>query len=391
MNLEKRIAKHIREIPRSGIRDFFEIVQARADVISLGIGEPDFVTPWHIREAAIYALERGRTSYTSNLGLPKLRQAISRYVQRHFDLVYNPHNEVLVTVGVSEALDAALRALINPGDEVLFHEPCYVSYHPGVSMAHGVGVPVPTSASNGFRLLPDALESRIGPRSRVLLFSYPTNPTGATMSRSDLEPIAELCCKHDLIVVTDEIYSELSYGTPHTSLATLPGMQERTVFLHGLSKAFAMTGFRVGFACAPEPLTEAMMKVHQYGILCAPIVSQDAAIEALESGGPSVQAMKDDYDARRKFVVRELNAMGFPCLTPGGAFYVFPDIRTAGMKSREFALTLLDSKSVAVVPGSAFGPGGEGHVRCSYATSFEKLRIAMARMAEFAREHGVKA
>jgi aminotransferase len=387
MNLEKRVARHLQTIPRSGIRDFFEIVQTMEDVISLGIGEPDFVTPWHIREAAIYALERGRTSYTSNLGLPRLRQAITRYIGRHFGIAYDAKTEVIVTVGVSEALDIALRALINPGDEVLFHEPCYVSYHPTVSMAHGVGVPIATRAEHEFRLRPEDLRASLTARSRVLVLNFPTNPTGATMSADDLREIADICIERDLIVVTDEIYSELTYeGRTHTSIAALPGMRDRTILLHGLSKAFAMTGFRVGFACAPEPLIEAMMKVHQYSILCAPIVSQDAAIEALDNGLPSMHAMRADYDQRRQYIVRELNDMGLECFTPAGAFYAFPKITSTGLTSRQFALGLLERKSVAVVPGSAFGASGEGHVRCSYATSFDNIRKAMTKMREFIAE-----
>ncbi len=387
MNLEKRVAKHLQTIPRSGIRDFFEIVQTMQDVISLGIGEPDFVTPWHIREAAIYALERGRTSYTSNLGLPRLRQSISRYVEKNFGVAYDWRTEVIATVGVSEALDAALRALLNPGDEVLYHEPCYVSYHPSIAMAHGVGIGVPTRAENGFRLRVEDLRSRVSAKTRLLMLNFPTNPTGAILSREELEPIARFCVDHDLLVLTDEIYSELTYeDRQHTSIASLPGMRDRTILLHGLSKAYAMTGFRIGFACAPEPLIEAMMKVHQYGILCAPIISQDAAIEALDNGLPSMRMMRADYDQRRKYVVRALNDMGLDCLAPGGAFYVFPNITKTGLTSRAFALGLLEKKSVAVVPGNAFGESGEGHVRCSYATSFDNLRKAMERMSTFVAE-----
>ncbi len=387
MTLSNHIANHVRDIPRSGIRDFFEIVQTMADVISLGIGEPDFHTPWRIREAAIYGLERGHTGYTSNLGLPKLRERIAQYVQKHFHVGYDPATEIIVTVGVSEAIDLALRALLNPGDEVLYHEPCYVSYSPSVILAHGVPVAVPTFAKDNFRMTADELAKLITPRSKVLMMNFPCNPTGATQTREELEKIAALCVKHDLVVLTDEIYSELTYeGAIHVSIAALPGMRERTVFLHGFSKAFAMTGFRVGYACSPPALTEAMMKVHQYAILCANTMAQDAAIEALESGDGDVAMMRKEYEARRNFIVRSLNDMGLPCFKPLGAFYVFPDIRSTGLTSREFSLRLLQEKKVACVPGPAFGVSGEGHVRCSYATSMEKIKIAMERMAEFVTE-----
>ncbi len=387
MTSSNYIANHVRDIPRSGIRDFFEIVQTMQDVISLGIGEPDFHTPWRIREAAIYGLERGHTGYTSNLGLPRLRERIAQYVQKHFHVGYDPASEIIVTVGVSEAIDLALRALLNPGDEVLYHEPCYVSYSPSVILAHGVPVAVPTFAKDNFRLTAEELAKLITPRSKVLMMNFPCNPTGATQTREELEKIAALCVKHDLVVLTDEIYSELTYdGATHVSIASLPHMRERTVFLHGFSKAFAMTGFRVGYACSPPALTEAMMKVHQYAILCANTMAQDAAIEALESGEGDVSVMRREYEARRNFIVRSLNDMGLPCFKPLGAFYVFPDIRSTGLTSREFSLRLLQEKKVACVPGPAFGVSGEGHVRCSYATSLEKIKIAMQRMAEFVAE-----
>jgi aminotransferase len=291
--MQSFIAHHVRNIPKSGIRDFFEIVQSMPNVISLGIGEPDFHTPWHIREAAIYGLERGHTGYTSNLGLPDLRTEISKYVNRHFKVAYDPKNEIIVTVGVSEAIDLALRAIINPGDEVLYHEPCYVSYNPSITLAHGVAVAVPTFATDNFRLTAEQLEKCITPRSRALMMNFPCNPTGATQTREELEHIAALCIKHNLIVLTDEIYSELTYDdAEHISIASLPGMRERTIFLHGFSKAFAMTGFRIGYACAPAPLTDAMMKVHQYAILCANTMAQDAAIEALQHGESDVASMR---------------------------------------------------------------------------------------------------
>ena len=381
------IAEHIKGIPRSGIRDFFEIVQSMDDVISLGIGEPDFATPWHIREAAIFALERGRTGYTSNLGLPRLRRSISDYIQKHFGIRYEPLSEILVSVGVSEAIDLALRALLNQGDEVIYHEPCYVSYAPSIVMAGGVPRAVTTRADEGFVLHAEDLEKAITPRSRVLMLNFPTNPTGAAMDPEELEKIAAVCIKHNLVVLTDEIYCELTYeGRPHHSIATLPGMRERTVLLHGLSKAFAMTGWRIGFACAPAELIEAMMKIHQYSILCAPIMGQDAAIEALDRGQQSVNGMRREYEMRRNFIVSSLRDMGLDCPSPRGAFYVFPKITSTGLSSRDFSLRLLHEKKVAVVPGPAFGSGGEGHVRCSFATALDQIKIAMVRMAEFCRE-----
>jgi aminotransferase len=379
-----RIAKKVAEIPRSGIRDFFEVVQSMTDVISLGIGEPDFATPWNIREAAIYALEKGRTSYTSNLGLPRLRRAISGYVKRHFGLAYDPAGEILVSVGVSEAIDLALRALLDPGDEVIYHEPCYVSYLPSIALAGGVPVPVRTCGEDGFALRAEAVAAAITPRTRLLMLNFPTNPTGATMPVEELAKISALCREHDLLVLSDEIYSELTYdNAAHYSIAAQPGMRERTIFLHGLSKAFAMTGWRIGFACAPGEVIEAMMKIHQYSILCASIMGQDAAIEALEHGEPSVREMKREYELRRNYITAALREMGHDCRVPKGAFYAFPDVRRTGLTSREFSLRLLEEERVAVVPGTAFGPGGEGYVRCSFATGLEQIKIAMSRMAEF--------
>lgn len=387
MDYSQKIARQVAEIPRSGIRDFFELVQGREGVISLGVGEPDFVTPWHIREAAIYALEKGHTSYTSNLGLPALRKAIARYVSDFFHVEYEALTEVLVTVGVSEAIDLALRALCNPGDEVIFHEPCYVSYSPSIALAYAQPVSVVTRKRDGFSLKPEELEKAITPRSRVLMLNFPTNPTGATASREDLEGIAKLCVKHDLMVLSDEIYSELRYDASeeHVSIATLPGMRERTVLLHGFSKAFAMTGFRLGYACAPQPVVEAMMKIHQYSMLCAPIMSQMAAIEALENGSEAVAKMRDSYHQRRDFLVKRLNQMGLECHSPGGAFYVFPDIRTTGLSSKDFAMRLLEEEGVAAVPGTAFGPSGEGFLRCCYATGFDELKVAMDKMEAFVK------
>jgi aminotransferase len=379
-----QIADHVRDIPRSGIRDFFEIVQSMHDVISLGIGEPDFATPWHIREAAIYSLERGRTGYTSNLGLPPLRRAIGKYVANHFGVHYEPLAEVLVSVGVSEAIDLALRAILNPGDEVLYHEPCYVSYSPSVILAGGVPRGIPTRGADHFVLRAEALERSITSRSKVLMLNYPTNPTGATMPLDELEKISAVCLRHNLTVLSDEIYSELTYDSaPHPSVAALPGMKERTILLHGVSKAYAMTGWRIGFACAPQQVIEAMMKIHQYAILCAPIMGQEAAIEALERGEQSMLSMRREYELRRNYIVHGFNELGLECFKPRGAFYVFPKITSTGLTSREFSLQLLREKKVAVVPGTAFGPSGEGHVRCSYATGLEQIKIALERIGEF--------
>jgi len=384
MDIQSKLAGHLKTIPRSGIRDFFELVIGRDDVISLGVGEPDFATPWSIREAAIYSLEKGETSYTSNLGLLTLRKKISEYVDDFFHVSYDPRAEVLITVGVSEALDLALRALLNPGDEVIYHEPCYVSYSPSIVMAHGVAVPVSTMKEDGFSLKAAALAAAITEKTKIVMLNFPTNPTGAVASREDLEGIAKLCVEHDLIVLSDEIYSELRYDEEeHISIATFPGMRERTILLHGFSKAFAMTGFRLGYACAPPELIEAMMKIHQYGILCAPITSQAAALEALSGGRALYEPMKKEYRKRRDFLVERLNGMGIDCHLPGGAFYVFPDIRKFGLSSKDFAMGLLESEQVAAVPGDAFGPCGEGFLRCCYATGMSDLKEAMNAMERY--------
>lgn len=379
------VAEHVQGIPRSGIRDFFDIVQSMDDVVSLGVGEPGFVTPWHIREAAIYALERGKTGYTSNFGLLKLRRAISRYVTDNFGVEYDPNGEILVTVGVSEALDIALRAVINPGDEVLYHEPCYVSYHPSIKLVHGVGRAIRTRPENKFSLTADDVAGAIGPRTKLLFLSFPTNPTGATLGREELEKISRLCAEHDLLVLTDEIYSELTYSGTHTSIASLPGMKERTIFLHGFSKAFAMTGFRIGYACAPPALTEAMLRVHQYSMLCASIIAQEAAIEALENGRDDMEAMREQYRLRRNFIVKSFNEIGLTCHMPEGAFYAFPSIKSTGLTSREFAIQLLEQQRVACVPGDAFGPAGEGFLRASYCSTMPDIEKAVERIAAFVR------
>jgi aminotransferase len=381
--MKRYIARHVVDLPKSGIRDFFEIVAKMEDVISLGIGEPDFDTPWHIREAAIYALEKGKTHYTSNLGLLELRRAISRYVEQHYAVAYRPEDEIIVTVGVSEAIDLALRALLNPGDAVLYHEPCYVSYHPSVTLAHGVALPVATRAEDGFALNAEDLARAWRPGCKILMMNLPCNPTGGTCDRARLEKIARFAVEKDLIVLSDEIYSELVYDQAHTSIAVFPGMRERTIFLHGFSKAFAMTGFRIGYACGPAELVEAMMKVHQYSMLCAPILSQEAAIEALLRGEDAMKAMREQYHRRRDLVVRRLNAAGLACHRPGGAFYAFPNVGATGLSERDFAYGLLAAEKVAVVPGTAFGPGGAGFVRASYATGYESLIEACDRIDRY--------
>jgi aminotransferase len=384
MNTPQRyVARHVVGLPKSGIRDFFELVAKMKEVISLGIGEPDFVTPWPIREAAIFALERGKTYYTSNLGLLELRRAISRYVEKHFQVAYRPEDEVLVTVGVSEALDLALRATIDPGDKVLYHQPCYVSYHPSVALTHGIGVPVTTKASDQFALDPAALAAAWEPGCKALLLNLPTNPTGGVCDRGQLERIARFAVEKDLLVLADEIYAELTFEGTHVSIASLPGMRERTIFLHGFSKAFAMTGFRIGYACAPAPLIEAMMKVHQYSMMCAPILSQEAALEALTHGEEAVAEMRDSYGRRRDFVVRRFNEIGLKCHLPRGAFYAFPDVTAAGLDEKEFAVQLLRAERVAVVPGTAFGPGGAGFVRACFATGYDLLVDACDRIDRF--------
>jgi len=389
-DFSRYIAQHVAAIPKSGIRDFFEVVQSMADVISLGIGEPDFVTPWRIREAAIFALEKGKTGYTSNLGLPRLRESIAAYLSRRYHVNYDAKQEVLVTVGVSEALDLALRAIVNPGDEIIFHEPSYVSYSPSIILAGGKPVSVATRAENNFSLLAADLESKITSRTKALVLSFPTNPTGGVLSLEELRPIADVCRQHDLIVLSDEIYCELTYdGVEHVSLASLPGMRERTVLLSGCSKSFAMTGFRLGYACAPAPIIEAMMKIHQYAIMCASIMSQEAAIEALDHCAREVEEMRNDYQRRRNFVVSRLNEIGLPCHSPKGTFYVFPDIRPTKRTSLEFCLGLLKEMRVAVVPGSAFGESGEGFARCCFATSLVKLQEAMNRIEAYVKQLGV--
>ncbi len=380
MDNSRFIAKHVVNLPKSGIRDFFDIVAKMKDAISLGVGEPDFDTPWHIREAGIYALEKGKTHYTSNLGLIELRRAISKYVEKNFAVSYAPENEVLITVGVSEALDLACRALINPGDKAMFHQPCYVSYSPSITLAHGVAVPVPTFAKDNFALTVEALRAAWQPGCKLLMLNLPCNPTGGTCDRAQVEAIAKFAVEKDLIVLSDEIYSELTFEGVHTSIASLPGMKERTIFLHGFSKAFAMTGWRIGYACGPAALIEAMMKVHQYSMLCASIISQEAAIEALVRGEDGMKKMRDQYHRRRDFIVRRFNEIGLKCHLPRGSFYAFPDISKTGMNEKDFAIGLLHAEKVAIVPGSAFGENGKGFCRACFATSYEQLIEASNRI-----------
>ena len=383
LSLRDRLNTTVRDIPRSGIRDFFDLVTTMKDVISLGIGEPDFDTPWHVRESTVFALERGATHYSSNFGYLDLRRALARYVSKMFGAEYNPENEVLITVGVSEALDLALRALLNPGDEVIYHEPCYVSYRATILFAHGVPVEVETRAENGFRLTRAMLEAKVTPRTKVLMLNFPNNPTGAVMSRADLVDIAAFAVERDLIVITDEIYAELTYDTPHTSIVSLPGLRDRTIFLHGFSKAWAMTGFRLGYACGPAELIEAMMKIHQYTMLCASSLSQKAALEALVRPEADVAEMVNEYRRRRNFIAAAFTDMGVECHRALGAFYAFPSVARFGLPAKEFSLQLLREEKVAVVPGTAFGACGEGFVRCAYATSMENLTEAMVRIRRF--------
>ena len=384
------VASHVAALPKSGIRDFFELVAKMKgqDVISLGVGEPDFVTPWHVREAAIYALEKGKTYYTSNLGMIELRRAIAGYVSEHFSVNYRPEDEILVTVGVSEAIDLALRALCNPGDKVMYHQPCYVSYHPSVTLVHAEGIAVPTYAKDGFALTAEALRAAWVPGCKILMLNLPCNPTGGTCSLEQLTKIAEFCREKDLLVLSDEIYSELTFDGTHTSISSLPGMAERTIFLHGFSKAFAMTGWRIGYACGPAPLIDAMMKVHQYTMLCASIIAQEAALEALLRGWDSVCKMRDQYHRRRDLVVRRFNEIGLTCHSPRGSFYAFPSVAQLGITEKDFAVGLLQQEKVAVVPGNAFGVNGIGHVRACFATSYEQLIVACDRMDRFVQ--GVK-
>lgn len=373
----------IKDVKPSGIRKFFDIVSEMPDAISLGVGEPDFDTPWHIRDEGIYSLEKGKTFYTSNAGLMELRREISNYIHRKQNITYDANKEILVTVGGSEAIDVALRCMIDAGDEVIIPQPCYVSYLPCTTMADGVPVLIPLKNENEFRLTAEELEAAITDKTKVVLLAFPNNPTGAIMEREDLEKIAEVIIRHDLFVISDEIYSELSYLKEHVSIAALPGMKERTIMINGFSKAYAMTGWRLGYACGPEEIMKQMIKLHQFAIMCAPTTSQYAAVEALRNGDPDVAEMRESYNERRRYLMHVFRQMGLPCFEPYGAFYVFPCIKEFGMTSEEFALRFLEEEKVAVVPGTAFGDCGEGFLRISYAYSLDDLKAAITRLERF--------
>ncbi|MTR82983.1 aminotransferase class I/II-fold pyridoxal phosphate-dependent enzyme [Roseburia faecis] len=380
------LSKTITTIEPSGIRKFFDIVSEMDDAISLGVGEPDFDTPWHIRDEGIYSLEKGRTFYTSNAGLKELKMEISKYLDRRFGLSYDYNKEMLVTVGGSEAIDIAMRAMLDPQDEVLIPQPSYVSYVPCCVLANGTPVPIELKAENEFRLTAEELEAAITPKTKLLVMPFPNNPTGAVMEKKDLEAVAEVVKKHDLFVLSDEIYAELTYLDNHVSIASIPGMRERTIVINGFSKSHAMTGWRLGYACGPEVIIKQMLKIHQFAIMCAPTTSQYAAVEALRNGDEDVAMMREEYNGRRRYVLERFKEMGLSCFEPFGAFYAFPCIKDLGMTSDEFATKLLQTKKVAVVPGTAFGACGEGFLRISYAYSLDDLRIALDRVAEFVTE-----
>ena len=380
------LSKTITTIEPSGIRKFFDIVSEMDDAISLGVGEPDFDTPWHIRDEGIYSLEKGRTFYTSNAGLKELKIEISKYLDRRFGLSYDYNKEMLVTVGGSEAIDIAMRAMLDPQDEALIPQPSYVSYVPCCVLANGTPVPIELKAENEFRLTAEELEAAITPKTKLLVMPFPNNPTGAVMEKKDLEAVAEVVKKHDLFVLSDEIYAELTYLDNHVSIASIPGMRERTIVINGFSKSHAMTGWRLGYACGPEVIIKQMLKIHQFAIMCAPTTSQYAAVEALRNGDEDVAMMREEYNGRRRYVLERFKEMGLSCFEPFGAFYAFPCIKDLGMTSDEFATKLLQTKKVAVVPGTAFGACGEGFLRISYAYSLDDLRIALDRVAEFVTE-----
>ena len=388
MNWEQLLSPAVNAIAPSGIRKFFDIAAQMDDVISLGVGEPDFVTPWSIRESCVYGLEQGYTSYTANRGMPELRQEIVNLYQRRYNTAYDANTEVLVTVGVSEALDIAMRAILAPGDEVLIPEPCYVSYQACTILAGGVPVAVPAKIENEFRITPEELEEHVTDKTKVLLIGYPNNPTGAIMTRKDLEAVADFAEKHDLIVISDEIYGDLTYGgEEHVCFSSLPRMKDRTILLNGFSKAYAMTGWRIGYASGNPTVIAAMTKIHQYTMLCAPITAQVAAVEALRHGEKYMKKMVAEYDRRRRLIYDGLTKMGLECFEPKGAFYIFPSIKSTGYTSDEFAEKLLTTEHVALVPGSAFGQCGEGHVRCSYATAIDKISEALNRIENFLKNH----
>ena len=377
------LSNTIKDIKPSGIRKFFDIVSEMKDAISLGVGEPDFDTPWHIREEGIYSLERGKTFYTSNTGLKELRVEISKYLERKINVTYDPLSEIIVTVGGSEAIDLAFRAMLDPGDEVLVPQPSYVSYVPCVELTHGVPVTICLKEENQFRLTKEELLESITDKTKMLVLPFPNNPTGAIMERKDLEDIAKICVEKDIYVLSDEIYSELTYGTDHVSIASFPGMKERTIVINGFSKGFAMTGWRMGYAAGPKVIMEQMLKIHQYAIMCAPTMSQYAAVDALQHGEKDVQMMRESYNQRRRFLMNAFKEMGLECFEPFGAFYVFPNIKKYGLTSEEFATRLLKEEKVAVVPGTAFGDCGEGFLRISYAYSLDNLKLALDRVKNF--------
>ena len=377
------LSKKIVGIEPSGIRKFFDMVSEMPDAISLGVGEPDFDTPWRVREEGIYSLERGRTFYTSNAGLKELKVEIGKYLQRKIQVAYDPDNEIIVTVGGSEGIDIALRAMLDPGDEVLIPQPSYVSYLPCTILANGVPVVIPLKEENEFKLTAEELKAAITPKTKLLVLPFPNNPTGAIMTKEDLEPVAEVVKEHDLYVLSDEIYSELTYKDDHVSIASLPGMRDRTLVINGFSKGFAMTGWRLGYICGQQRITEQMLKIHQYAIMCAPTNSQYAAVEALRNCDGEVQQMRTAYNQRRRFLIHEFQKMGLPCFEPFGAFYIFPCIKGFGMTSEQFATRLLDEEKVAAVPGTAFGECGEGFLRVSYAYSLEDLKEAVGRLGRF--------
>jgi len=385
--IKKYISNRVKQTPPSGIRKFFDMVIGMEDVISLGVGEPDFVTPWHIREACIYSLEKGHTTYTSNSGLIELREAISDTFHTDYGVDYNPHDQILVTTGVSEAADLALRAVIDPGDEVIIHEPSYVSYKPCIIIPGGKPVIATTTRENEFRVTKEQIEEKVTEKTKAIILSYPNNPTGAVMRKQDLEDVADVVIENDLLVISDEVYDKLTYDSKHTCFSSLNGMDGHTVLLNGLSKSHAMTGMRIGYAMGPSEIIKAMLLIHQYTMLCAPITSQIGAIEALNNGGPDMQFMVREYNRRRRLFVKGLNDLGLDCFEPKGAFYAFPSIASTGMTSDQFAEELLTQQKVAVVPGNVFGSSGEGFLRCSYASGLDELKIALERMGEFLDLH----
>ncbi|MGF7185981.1 aminotransferase [Desulfitispora alkaliphila] len=385
--MRPKIAKQVKSLPPSGIRKFFDLVVSTEGVISLGVGEPDFTTPWHIREASVHTIEKGYTTYTSNYGLLELREQIAKNSNRKFNVLYNPKTEVLVTVGVSEALDVALRAILDPGDEVLIPEPCFVSYNPCTVLAGGKPITIETTAETEFKVTPELLKEHISDKTKVLLLSYPNNPTGSILTESEMREIAKVVFENDLLVISDEIYSDLTFEGEHTCFASLPGMRDRTIVLNGFSKSYAMTGWRIGYAMACEEIIDAMVKIHQYSIMCAPVMGQMAALEALATGEEDVKKMYNVYDQRRNLIVSKFNNMGLECHTPKGAFYAFPSIKNTGFSSEEFAERLLMEEKVAVVPGNAFGSCGEGFIRCAYASSTENIVEALNRIEEFIKRN----